>query len=59
MLVFMSSPGDGRRSVLFSALTVLAASLLSLGVAVGLPGMGFSAGTSEGIVAVVGVVGVV
>src|SRR3984957_851019 len=55
MLVFMSSPGDGRRSVLFSALTVAAASLLSLGVAVGWPGMGFSTGTSEGMVALTGV----
>src|SRR3984957_759598 len=50
MLVLRSSPGDGRRSVLFAALTAAAASLLSLGVAVGWPGMGFSAGTSGGMV---------
>src|ERR1700734_764817 len=57
MLVFMSSPGDGRASVLFSALTCLAASLLCLGVAVGLPGMGFSTGTSVMTSVVVVVVG--
>src|ERR1700733_5684869 len=54
MLVFMSSPGDGRRSVLFSALTAAAASLLSLGVAGGWPGVGFSAGACGGGMWVVG-----
>src|SRR5207248_662417 len=43
-----SWPGEGRVSVLFCSLTFLAASLLSLGVAVGWPGMGFSAGTPGG-----------
>jgi hypothetical protein len=56
MLVFMSSPGDGRWSVLFAALTAFAASLLSFGVAVGWPGIGFSTGMSEGMVALTGVV---
>src|SRR5487761_1281386 len=41
-----SSPGDGRESDL--AATVAAAALLSSGVAVGLPGMGASAGTFDG-----------
>src|SRR6266487_5731624 len=50
------SPGEGRVSVLLAAFTLLAASLLSLGVAVGWPGMGFSAGTSAGICVVTGVV---
>src|SRR5580704_7801497 len=43
-----ASPGEGRTSVLFCSLTCLAASLLCLGVAVGWPGMGFSAGTLAG-----------
>src|SRR5260370_25783747 len=43
-----ASPGEGRVSVLFVACACLAASLICFLVAVGLPGMGFSAGTSAG-----------
>src|ERR1700692_3253734 len=48
MLGSRAWPRGGGVSVLFWSLTFLAASLLSLGVAVGWPGMGFSAGTSAG-----------
>src|SRR5258707_14864786 len=42
------SPGEGRGSVLLWALTLFAASLASLGVAVGWPGLGFSTRPSAG-----------
>src|SRR5713226_5844289 len=48
------SPGEGRVSVLFWALTCLAASFLSFFVAVMPPGRGVSAGTSAGICVVAG-----
>src|SRR5260370_23619427 len=43
-----ASPGEGRVSVLLVACACLAASLMCFLVAVGLPGMGFSAGTPAG-----------